>query len=385
MSNQDHLTEELGRELHRRVDALYDAPLTLDDVRGRARGIRRRRRVAATASIAAAVAIAVVVPTLLLGGIGSNRSDAPQPAPQPTPARGASVLHDGEVTLPGGATVSVDVANADVSQFGVLTDGRIVVANQAEQSVQVLAPDGSLQATYPVDLLLVTMSSTDELAAWIEGSRVQVLESGSTEPVALAHMPKSAGTIPMVDAVTGDHCADGGCRAILSDGTTTTAEVSVDGLRELATSEPLRVTDVSPDGDTWAVAFPPPQGEQYPCVGLYDPADDKVTARSCTAGGLEFSPDGRHLLSGRYENNMAGEVMVLDRALEVVRKVNPAPQVVSRAAWGDTTHVLAVLAGVDDNQWTLVRYPLDGGEPETVAGPVRGGNPEMMSEYLPSE
>ncbi len=32
-----------------------------------------------------------------------------------------------------------------------------------------------------------------------------------------------------------------------------------------------------------------------------------------------------------------------------------------------------------------MRYPLDGGEPETVAGPVGGGNPEIMSEYLPSQ
>ena len=183
MSNQDHLTDELGRELHRRVDAMYDAPLTLDAVRGRARSIRRRRRVAAASSIAAAVAVVATLSAVLPG---LDRADTPQPAPEPSPARGASVLHDGVVTLPGGDTVSVDLANTNVSQFGVLTDGRIVVANQAEQSVQVFAPDGSLAATYPVDLLLVTMSSTDELAAWIEGSRVQVLESGSTDPVALA-------------------------------------------------------------------------------------------------------------------------------------------------------------------------------------------------------
>ena len=382
MSNQDHLTEELGRELHRRVDAFYDTPLTFEGVRGRARGIRRRRRVAAAASIAAAVALVATVAATLPS---LDRADVPQPAPAPSSGPGASVLHDGVVTLPGGDTVSVDVADSGVSQFGVLTDGRIVVANQADQSVQVFAPDGSLAATYPVDLLLVTMSSTGELAAWIEGSRVQVLESGSTEPVALAHMPKSAGTIPMVDAVTGDHCADGGCRAILSDGTTTTSEVSVDGVRELTTSEPLRVTDVSPDGETWAVTFPPAKDEQYGCVGLYDPARDEVTARSCQASGLEFSPDGRHLLSGFYENNMASRVTMLDRDLEVVGEVSASPRVVSRAAWADDTHVLAVLAGLEDNRWSLVRYSLGGGAPETVDGPVHGGNPEMLSEYLPSE
>ena len=81
---------------------------------------------------------------------------------------------------------------------------------------------------------------------------------------------------------------------------------------------------------------------------------------------------------------MAGEVSVLDRDLRVVREIKPDPQVVSRAAWGDATHVLVAQAGLDDNRWTLVRYPLGGGDPETVAGPVSGGNPERMSEYLPS-
>ena len=67
------------------------------------------------------------------------------------------------------------------------------------------------------------------------------------------------------------------------------------------------------------------------------------------------------LLSGRYENNMAGNVTVLDRELREVRDIDPGDRVVSRAAWADSTHVLAVLAGLDDNRWSLVRYPLDGG------------------------
>lgn len=382
MNDHDELTRALGRELHDQVDGLNRAPFVLGDVKDRAGRIRRNRRLAAGSSIAAAVALVAALSSTLPG---LDRADEVQPAPAaPASGRGASVLHDGVVTLPGGATVSVDLANEDVSQFGVLTDGRIVVANQAERAVQVFAPDGSLAATYPVDLLLVTMSSTDELAAWIDGSRVQVLETGSTEPVPLAHLPKAAGTIPLVDAVTGDHCAEGGCRAILSDGTTTTSEVSVDGVRELATSEPLRVTDVSPDGETWAVTFPPAADEQYGCAGLYDTAAGEVTARSCEASGLQFSPDGQHLLSGFYENNMAGEVTMLDRDLEVVGTVDPSPEVVSRAAWADDTHVLAVLAGLEDSRWSLVRVPLGGGDPETIAGPVRGGNPETLSEYLPS-
>ena len=50
MTSNDQLTDELGRELHRRADDLHGAPLTFDDVRGRARAIRRRRRAAAAAA-----------------------------------------------------------------------------------------------------------------------------------------------------------------------------------------------------------------------------------------------------------------------------------------------------------------------------------------------
>ncbi|MFC4786955.1 hypothetical protein ACT8ZV_20945 [Nocardioides sp. MAHUQ-72] len=383
MSTPNQITEELGRELHRRADGLYEAPFTFDDVRGRARGIRRRRRVAAVTATAAAVALVATLSTTLAGGL--NRADEPQPAPSPSTGRGASVLHDREVTLPGGGTVPVDIDNADVSQFGVLTDGRILVANQKLSQIEVYDADGAPATTYAVDFLTFTMSSSNGLAAWIDQrGRVQLLESGSPEPVAMPKMPVINGTTPFIDAVTGDHCADGGCEVLVSDGTETVATVTLDGAERLDTSEPMRVLDVSPDGDTWAVSFRSAGGEQYPCVGLYDPAAERVTARSCTGGNLDFSPDGEHLLSGRYENNMAGEVAVLDRDLQEVAAIKPGKQVISRATWADDTHVLAVLAGLDGNRWTLVRYPLDGGDPETVAGPVRGGNPEMMSEYLPT-
>jgi len=383
MSNQDHLAERLGEELRARADHMYGAPLSFDDVRGQAHRIRRRRRASAAAAIVAAVAVVAVVPAVLSGRL--DRADGPQPAPAPTHSAHTAVLHDGEVTLTDGGTVHIDAPSKDVTQFGMLTDGRMVVANQAKQAIQVFAPDGSLTATYPVDLLLLTMSSTDELAAWLDGPRVRVLESGVAEPVALAQMSKSAGTIPMVDAVTGDHCAEGGCRAILSDGTQTTGEVSTDGVSEVATSEPLRVTDVSPDGKTWAVAFLPGENQQYGCGGLYDPEAQRVLARSCSTNGLQFAPDGQHLTSAFFENGMFSHVTVVDRGLQVVRELDPGKQVVSRFAWADDSHVSTVLADLSGRRWTVERVDIGGGDPETLAGPIPGGNPEMMSEYLPSE
>ena len=383
MTNQDHITQQLGEELRARADHLYGTPISFDDVRGQAHRIRRRRRVVAATAIAAAVAVVAAVPAALSGAL--DRADGPLPAPSPARSAHTAVLHDGTVTLADGGTVHIGLADKDVSQLGVLTDGRMVVANQAKQAIQVFAPDGSLAQTYPSDPLLVTMSSTDELAAWLDGSRVRVLESGVAEPVALAHMPKSAGTVPMVDAVTGDHCADGGCEAILSDGTQTTGEVSTDGVSPVATSEPLRVTGVSPDGRTWAVAFLPGENEQYGCGGLYDPVAHQVLARSCGTNALRFAPDGQHLLSSFFENGSLSEVTVVDRGLHVVRHIDPGKQLTSRAAWADASHVFTVRADPAGKRWTVERVDIGGGEPQTLAGPIPGGNPEMMSEYLLSD
>ncbi len=96
------------------------------------------------------------------------------------------MLHDGVVTMPDGDTVRVDVGSSDVSAFGVLTDGRIVMANSDRMAIQVFSPYGTLEVQYPVETTDLTMGPTDETAAWIDGDDVvQVLESGTADPVSL--------------------------------------------------------------------------------------------------------------------------------------------------------------------------------------------------------
>ena len=36
-------------------------------------------------------------------------------------------------------------------------------------------------------------------------------------------------------------------------------------------------------------------------------------------------------------------------------------------------------------EWSLLRVPIDGGEPEVVAGPVDGPNPESASAFVVSD
>ena len=385
MSTQDPMTEALGRELHRRVDGLYDAPLTLDDVRGRAHGIRRRRRATAAAAVAAAVAVVAAVPAVLSGSL--DRADGPQPAPPaPTQSAHTAVLHDGTVTLPDGRTVDIGLDNADVSQLGVLTDGRILATPMRSNAIQLFSADGSPEATYRVTYNALTMSSDDQLAAWVDrDGQVQVLESGSAEPVALARVPMPGEAVPTIDAVTGSDCAHGGCRVLAGDGTSTFGATTSDRAEDVLTGKELRVTDVSPDGGLWAVDTVPDVDHQFGCSGLYDPEADRLVARNCNTSKLTFAPDGRHLLGARGDGNMYGEVTVLDDHLQVVGTYAAKDQAISRFAWADESHLLAATVTVEGSQWSLVRVGLDGGDPEVVAGPVAGRNPEMIAEYLLSE
>ncbi|QWF23440.1 hypothetical protein KM427_06890 [Nocardioides sp. LMS-CY] len=374
------MTEEtFVRELERHADDVHGVPLTLETVRGRARQIRRRRRTAAAVGVAAAVAAVVLVPAALTGG-GSER--APEPAP-PLTAPGSSVLHDGVVTKPDGETVRLDVDNADVTQLGVLTDGRIVLAVQRPSQVRVYAADGSLDATYPVRQNVFSMSPRDDAAAWVaKDLTVRVLASGTTEPATWARIPRLPGTDGNISAVI-----DPG-HLLVDDGTATSVEMTSAGESALTTPEPFRVVDVSPDRKLWAVSFvPDADHEQFGCSGLYEPETGTVVARSCDVGYLEFAPDGQHLMALRGDNNMFGEASTYDLDLQEIGRYASAGKgdVISRAAWADATHLVVARTDWKTSTWSLERVDLTWDDPEVVVPEAPGRNPESVQEFVLSE
>ena len=366
--------ETFERELARRADDVHGAPLSFDDVRGKARTIQRRRRAAAAGTLAAAVALVVIVPSVFTGGQGKG-SQAPEPAP-PVPGHTA-VLHDGTLTRADGSEVDLGVDNADVSQLGVLTDGRAVLAMQQPYGVRVYSADGATHTDYPAAYNVITMSPRDDVVAWVaKDATVRVLATGAPDPATLPGEVTGS-----IDAVLDPE------HLLVGDSPTTWGELTPDGVSRLETSEQFRVLDVSPDGGLWAVSFVPDADHQYGCGGLYDPATDEVVQRSCDVNPVAFSPDGEHLLSGYFENNMTGDVTVVDLDLRPVATFDPAggSAVVSRAAWADADNLLAAVSDWRTSSWSLERAGLDGGDPKVLAGPDTGGNPETVVEYLLSE
>lgn len=373
------MTEEtFVRELERRADDVRGAQLSFETVRGRARQIRRRRRTVAAVGVAAAVAAIVLVPAALTGG-GNDR--APEPAP-PLLAPASSVLHDGVVTKPDGETVPLDVDTADVTGMAVLTDGRIVLATQRPYAVQVFSAGGEHAATYPVAANTITASARDDAVAWVaKDLTVRVLASDVAEPVALAGIPMPGEAPGRIDAVLdAEHL-------LVGDWNTTTGELTPAGYRELATSEPLRVTDVNAEGSLWAVQYADDADPQFGCSGLYDPSSPQMTARTCDTSGLRFSPDGRHLLGLRGDNNMFGLGSVVDLDLQEVGSYESTNDgnVISRTAWADATHLLVARTDWKTSTWSLERVDLAWDDPEVVVPEAPGRNPESVQEFVLSE
>lgn len=105
---------------------------------------------------------------------------------------------------------------------------------------------------------------------------------------------------------------------------------------------------VNNDASRWAVQFPPADGEQFGCSGIYDPATGTVLARSCDVTVWSFSPDGQLVTSARGDNAQWGSLEVLDLDLKPVSTFEP-PEGMSITGWGwqDPTHLLVTTSGTE--------------------------------------
>lgn len=371
----EHLAELIGTELSARADRLPSAPATLASVR--AGYTRRRRRRIATGVAAAAAALALAVPT----GLNLRADDTPAPAaPVPEqPTRHAAILAEGLLTAPDGTTTEIG-AEPPYGGFGVLSDSRIL--RSTENGVAGFASDGTQLFTEAGETNLVTFSPDGSAAVWTDDrGQLRVLRSGVPEPESLGTVPATHQNLWVQALVCEAQCTvylgDAQDVVRVTDGIFTPVELP----------EPFQISDVSPDGTTWAVNLAPQENAQYGCAALYDVATAAVTTRNCDTWGLRFSPDGRHLLGGHFENAMSSELTVLDTDLTTVaayRAQRRSGFAVGGVGWRDNETVLAA-HGTWQGTWELQAYSLDDRPPVVLEGPVPGPNPEMASRWYVSD
>ena len=370
--NRDPLAEELTRQLHAQVDEWHSAPLSLHDVQGTARTIKRRRRALAT-GIAAVAVLAVAIPAGLTLNDGPTRL-APAPAPPPSETVEPTPTQDGTFPL------TLDVPDGEVPTTGylVLDDQQLVTQDGTfdlpGDFTQVAPYDGGWvgirAGNYrPTGTQLVILDSDfQEISAVPSGTSLAISSDGSR--VAWVEAQGNGSDWTVVNAPT-----DGGEQVR----TPTSPDTQVEGF--LADDAVATSNFDDTTGDTfYGQATPEGEFDAIPLGGYQrvggvsatsglvagqtkflgdstcsevrntDTAQQPLVYETCDFKLADFSPDGRWLIGyATYYDLGSPTLAILDAAtgdpvVEYVssRKQAEAATVVA-AAWEDDDTVLAVV------------------------------------------
>lgn len=371
--------------------------LTLDDVRGRARRIRRTRAALTTTGAAGVVLAAVVPIALLVGGDRSTDSLPPADAtptvvdtanpvgPDPAPVTGVSQagswMVDGEVHPAQGEPFRPAV-DGDVVSFAGLTDGRWVVTSGpggGASTVSIVDGTGALLAAYDAQDTYLATDDVTSAVSWIgPGGDPQVLLSGVDEPIATgAELDTRLSPPTPLEILPG--CSADECYVLVetydrSPSGSTRSAVGIDGsVQDLDRLGLRSITDVSQDGALVSgVTSVDEIGQEY-CSGVVSFATGEQLWETCDAGTLRFSPDGLHVLGidPLLDGANHSFVQVLD-----ARTGDPVGErlegTVFDEAWVDAEHYLVSLGNADGEN-ALFRFSLDGEPAERVADAIAPG------------
>ncbi|MEE3125956.1 MAG: hypothetical protein VX494_01995 [Actinomycetota bacterium] len=377
--------------------------LTLDDVRGRARGIRRRRAAVASAAGAAVVAAAVVPIALLIGGDSSpdtlppadnpTVSDTANPVPPPdSPSdpplaavdqRGAWMV-DGEVVPANGDPFTPELTG-EISSFVGLDDGRWVFTNYPEGGDYVIAltdGSGSVLETFEAADSGLAVDDEGAVASWLgTDSRLRVLLPGDDQPTVVPTELDGRVSAPTpLEVLPG--CTAQECVVIVEsydrDGSTHQT-VALDGsVASLDRLGLLSITDVSPDGALVSGHVSVDEFGQEYCSGVLLYATGEELWRTCESGSFRFSPDAALVLGlDPYLDGPNHSLQILFDAT-TGRELARHQTIIYDETWDSPDSWLSVEGGSSTS--SVIRYTWDGSRltPEVLDGPV-----ETDAEVVP--
>lgn len=388
-SQDDHRGDPLREALHERAEALHTAPVTLDDVRDRAGGIRRRRRIAA--GVGALAVVAVLAP---VGVVAMNGDEDGAPSPGATdaddggaPSAGSGLAHeaDGVIVRADGTSFRPQV-EGDPFAFAPVGDGRWVVQTFDDQSVRgtgiwVLDQQGTPIREYAGgESAIATTAVGEQAVAWVDADgAVQVLAAGSDRPVAVGPGTDATELIE----VRGDCGDQAGCAVLVETrgrggarlGRLTGGE-SQPFLDDIFTS----LSDVSPDGTLVAGMLSLDEMAMESCSGVYDREAGRLLWKTCAASELRFSPDGALVLGLDPFLDGANHTLnvVIDARDGTV--IDQHRGTLYDEEWESTDTWLSV-EGAGAGQSRIVRHTVGGGT-EEVAAPLADEMPSLTAYRL---
>jgi hypothetical protein len=378
MSDHDRLAETLRG----RAESLGDQhPLSLDDVRGRATGIRRRRRV--VTGLAAAAVLAVAVPAGIAVTDRAAETTRPDPgpaattegAPEPTPSgpvrldadtgarsgeAGIAVLYDGEAHLPDGETFELP---GDYTDFVATADGWAGVVGGVDGTgpLHLLDEDGSVVDTAEATRGLAVSHDGSVLAYVTPQGEVTVRTERGTEQLS----DVQAGAATPAGVVGAEGCDDG-CTVYFNFETGSGGGAARTTSPE--TQEPFRlleVTGVTEDGRVAGVVSVEDDPAKQPgaCSAVLD-GDNRELWKTCDYTLGRFSPDGGLVLghpayrSGEGDSSLA--ILDADDGRVLAEYVTDADSqaFVLTTAWDADGSVLGLVR--QGPSWHLMRFTADG-------------------------
>jgi hypothetical protein len=361
--NNDHTDpweSEMSREFDRRVRDLHEAPLTFENVKGKAMTIRRNRRIAVAGGVLAAAA--VIVPVAVFAGDGLGRTDDRQdfatnsPSPtqatdpnDPTPTEapvgtpGAGYLEGATWHRADGTTVQLDRRYDGGAELG---DNLYAVRNNDGLTLDLITADGSVFESF--DVLSYPVTDADHTTvAYIDAEGMLVVDgTESGGPVADGFADGDT-----VAAVTGPD------EVFINHGDGTTPEVvDSEGNREEAVPDALKINDVSPDGRIAAQTGSEDAGS---CSAVRE-LDGPIVFETCDYSFENFSPDGAYLSgTDAYRDGFGqGYVVILDAEGSEVARWEGTEGGAIQWVWEDNTHLL--INAYEQGEWRIYRMSVDG-------------------------
>ena len=405
----DH--DDLGRALrdHAETIGAGEHPISFDDVRGRAHGIRRRRM--AATGLAAAAVLAVAIPTgMVVANRATTQPDLPpagSPTPQlttpPDPSTSPNATDD-----PGNDTKVVVLDNNTDTRstkpgIAYLVDGGLLVGT-ADGNVTLRMPDGDeASATRHYDaiaragdawlalwrddqgrsfvdlverggIVVDTRRATDTLAESHDGSIAvygtpdgNTVSFSSTDDNLVVTGPDAAkpGANPVAVLGSGT-CKEaepegGGCTVFFNDNGTNPAGyyASSHGISDQV-ADLRSVGGVSKDGWVDGVVSADDFGS---CSVMLD-QDAREQWRTCDYTLGRFSPDGKYVLGHpAYRDGIGdGSVAILDarsgKVLVDYKNDRQAQAFINNAVWDTDGTVLATVFA--RGSWSLLRLTPQG-------------------------
>lgn len=377
----DPWESEMSREFDKRVRDLHEAPLTFDNVKGKAMTIRRNRRIAVTGGILAAAA--VIVPVAILAGNGLGNADDARPdfasnsvAPTqatdpndptpPTDAPGAAVrvsyLEGSTWHRVDGSTVELGEAYFSAVELG---DQLVATSNTDGQlNVDVIDADGDVADSF--EALSYPAANPDHTTVAYVASDGSLMTRWAGGEVAMGEGFVDGDSVAGLTGGPDCHEVVDGCVVFINHGDGSAAELlDSHGIRDLAMPGALKLNDVSSSG---LLAAQTESTDLGSCSVVFDRAANDNVFETCDATLFAFSPDGSYLTgSSAYLDGIGpAYVTILDATdgTELAR-LTPTKGFVRESVWEDPDH--ALVTTYEQGEWRIFRLGVDGSSEQVLA------------------